>query len=489
MSGPLWTRAEAERASGGRATRDFAATGVSIDSRTLAPGDLFVALQDQRDGHDFVAAALEAGAAAAMVSRIPEGVGDSAPLLVVEDTLKGLEGLAAAARARSRAKVVAITGSVGKTSAKEMLRLALSRQGPTHAAEKSHNNHWGVPLTLARMPREAKYAVIEIGMNHAGEIRPLAQLARPHAALITTVAPVHLENFDSEAGIAFAKAEILEGLVPGGAAILFRDNPHYPRLLRRARRLGVRRILRFGAAPRCHARLISADVGPGETTLRARLHGRPALIKIGAPGRHFAMNALGVLLAAEAVGADIARAAVALGGWHAPEGRGARWRIALDEGGLDGAIRLIDDSYNANPTSVGAALDVLAAARPEDGIGRVSRGRRIAVLGDMLELGPQEAAMHAELAEHPAMAAVDRVHCCGLRMKALHEALPAERRGVWEADSAALAARMRRLLDAGDVVMVKGSLGARMARVVEAVKAMGRASPEGPAGDDEGSVS
>ncbi len=482
----LWTSAEAEAATGGRATRAFDASGVTIDSRAVEAGDLFVALRDVRDGHDFVAAALAAGAAAALVSRIPEGLDESAPLLLVEDTLRALEDLAAAARARTKAKVVAVTGSVGKTSTKEMLRAALRPQGATHAAEKSYNNHWGVPLTLARMPRATRFAVIEIGMNHAGEIRPLTKLARPHVALITTVAPVHMAHFRSEAEIAFAKAEILEGLEPGGVAILPRDNPHYERLARRARKVGVKTILRFGSSPRCTARMIKAAPGPGGTTLTARLHGRPALVKIGAPGAHFAMNALAVLLAAEALGADAARAALALGAWHAPDGRGSRWRIALDTAGLDGAVHLVDESYNANPTSVGAALDVLAASAPEDGFGRHVKGRKIAILGDMLELGPDEIALHAALARHPAMAALDRIHTVGPLMKALHDALPSDRRGRHAADSEVMAREVRRLLDAGDVVMVKGSLGARMARVVAAVKALGRPAPELPDGEDEG---
>ncbi len=468
----LWTRAAAEAATGGAATADFAARGVAIDSRALVPGDLFVALQDRRDGHDFVADAFRAGAAAALVERVPDGV--TGPCLVVPDALEALRGLAAAARARSRAKVVAVTGSVGKTGTKEMLRAAFAAQGETHAAEASFNNHWGVPLTLARLPEHARFCVVEIGMNHAGEIRPLAKLTRPHAAIVTTVAAVHLENFRNEAGIAFAKAEILEGLGPKGVAILNRDNAHYARLLRRAKRVGVTRVLRFGMGLRCEARLLEAAVAPGGTTVTARLGGRRMLYKIGAPGRHMAMNSLAVLLAVEAVGADPVRGAMALAAWRAPEGRGARLRVQLGEAGLDGEITLIDESYNANPTSVGAALEVLAATPVEDGIGRVGRGRRIAILGDMLELGSEESALHAGLASHPAIAATDRVHTCGERMRALHEALPSERRGVWAKDSATLAQQARRLLDAGDAVMVKGSLGAKMARVADAVKALGR---------------
>ena len=480
----LWTREAAEAATGGRATGDFAAGGVSIDTRTLAPGDLFVAIRDARDGHAFVADAFAKGAAAALVSRVPEG--ETGPCLVVEDTLAGLEALAAAARARTGAKVVAITGSVGKTGTKEMLRAAFAAQGPTHASAASYNNWVGVPLTLARMPAGTRWAAIEIGMNHAGEIRPLTKLTRPDAAIITTVESVHLENFRDETGIAFAKAEILEGLGPAGVAVLNRDNRHHDRLARRARRLGLRDIRRFGTGRRCDARLIEARVTPAGTTVTARFRGERMIWRIGAPGRHMAMNALAVLLALDAVGADPVRGAMALAGWRAPAGRGARWRVALGPDGVDGVIRLIDESYNANPTSVRAALEVLAAAPVEDGVGRVGRGRRIAILGDMLELGPEERALHAALAEAPEMRVADKVHVCGPRMKALHEALAPERRGIWAEDSAALAAQLRRLLDAGDAVMVKGSLGARMARVVEAVTALGDARPEdAPANGEE----
>ncbi|MEM6745067.1 MAG: UDP-N-acetylmuramoyl-tripeptide--D-alanyl-D-alanine ligase [Pseudomonadota bacterium] len=485
MSAPLWTHAEIETATGGRATAPFAAKGVAIDSRELAQGDLFVALADVRDGHDYVKAAFDAGAAGALATHRPAGAAEGAPLVIVPDVLKALEALGAAARARANARIVAVTGSVGKTTAKDMLRLALGAQGRTHAAERSFNNHWGVPLTLARMPRDAEFAAIEIGMNHADEIRPLVKLTRPHAAMITTVASVHLENFRNEAGIAFAKAEILEGLEPEGAAILPRDNAHYARLRRRAKKLGVERILTFGEAPRVDARLLAHQVAPQGTVCTGRLAGRRMHWKLAAPGRHMAMNSLAALLAVEAIGADVAQAAMALGAFRAPAGRGEPWRIALGEDGEDGAILFLDESYNANPTSVGAAFEVLAATRPEDGIGRVARGRRIAMLGDMLELGPEAEAMHAGLAGHPALASLDAVHTCGPLMRALHEALPVNKRGRWFEDSAALAAQVRRLLDAGDAVMVKGSLGARMAPVAQAIKTMGAAAPARPTAETD----
>jgi hypothetical protein len=299
---PLWTRDAALAATGGTSPRDWAASGVSIDTRSLEPGDLFVALRDTRDGHDFVGDALARGAAAALVSRLPEGVDADAPLLIVPDVLDGLRALAGAGRARFRGQVVAVTGSVGKTGAKEMLRTALSAQGArVHAAEKSFNNHWGVPLTLARLPETADFAVIEIGMNAPGEIEPLARLARPHVALVTTVAAVHLEAFPDLRGIAREKASIWRGLEPGGTAVMPRDIATYPVLLGAARRAGAR-LLRFGATGRPEFRLLEAHTTESGVTVKARAHGVPFLFKLGAPGRHLAMNALGVLAAVEASG-------------------------------------------------------------------------------------------------------------------------------------------------------------------------------------------
>lgn len=474
---PVWTAAEAAAATGGRLSGagGWTATGVSIDTRTLNPGDLFVALQgDARDGHGFVGQAQERGAAAALVARVPDGFGANGPLLTVDDTLDGLRALAVAARARCAGRVVGVTGSVGKTGVKEMLRAMFAAQGETHASEGSYNNHWGAPLTLARMPARTMFAVIEMGMNHAGEIAPLTRLARPHVALVTTVEPVHIEHFPDESAIADAKAEIFEGLQPGGVAVLNRDNRWFGRLSAAARARGAR-VIGFGAQADAEARLVSADLRAGCTVAQAVIGGRELVFKVGAPGRHLAWNALGALAAAQAAGADLARAALALANWKAPAGRGARWVVALGPDGVDGAFDVVDESYNANPASVGAALDVLAATPVEDGIGRVARGRRIAVLGDMMELGAGEAAAHARLAEHPGMAAVDLVFTVGPRMKLLHEALPPERRGGWFETSAAAADRLRRTVDGGDVVMVKGSKSMAMGAVVSALKSMGAA--------------
>ncbi len=475
----LWTRDDAVAATGGVsapdwATPGWAATGVSIDTRSLAPGDLFVALTGVRDGHEFVAEAFAKGAAAALVSRIPDGLTQDAPLLIVPDVPGALTALGAAGRARFAGRLVAVTGSVGKTGTKEMLRSALGAQGAVHAAEKSFNNHWGVPLTLARTPPDADFAVIEIGMNAPGEILPLARLARPHVALVTTVAAVHLAAFRDISAIAREKAAIFAGLEPGGAAVMLRDLAVYPILLAAARRAGARAV-RFGATGRPEFRLTEVAVSETVTAVAARSHGQPFFYKLAAPGRHLAMNALGVFAAVEALGGDIARAALALAHWSPPEGRGSRWRIVLGPGGIDGAVTLIDESYNANPAAMAAAFEVLAAARPEDGVGRIARGRRVAFLGDMLELGPEELALHAGLAAAPGLASVATVHCAGPLMRALHAALPGARRGEWFPDAAAMATRAGRLLDAGDVALVKGSNGSRVSLVVDAIKAMGDA--------------
>ncbi|MEX0969128.1 MAG: UDP-N-acetylmuramoyl-tripeptide--D-alanyl-D-alanine ligase [Paracoccaceae bacterium] len=470
----LWTGSELAKATGAAVSVD-GVDGISIDTRSLKPGDLFVALQDQRDGHDFVAHALQGGAAAALVARDLPGVARE-KLIIVANPLAALGQLAAAARARSAAKVVAVTGSVGKTGTKDMLRIIFADQGRVHAAEKSYNNHWGVPLTLARMPRDTEFAVIELGMNHPGEIAPLARLARPHVALITTVAAVHAGAFETLEAIADEKASIFEGLEKGGIAVLPADNAHFARLSAKARQ-HAGDIISFGGTDGATFRQLEARPGPTATVINAHSPDGPFLFKLGAPGLHLAMNALGALAAAHAAGADLARAALALAIWRAPEGRGARLGIALGPSGMDGQITLIDESYNANPSSMGAALDVLTLCPVEDGIGRVAAGRRIAILGDMLELGQDELSLHAALAHHGALENITIIHCVGPRMHALYKALPGNKRGQWFENAQACAAKAAKLLDAGDVVMVKGSLGAAMRHVVDAIKNLGECSP------------
>ncbi len=473
---PLWTAAEAEAATGGQSTASWEAHGVSIDTRTIAPGDLFVALRAARDGHNFVAQALEKGAAAALVTHRPEGVPADAPLLVVPDVQAALEGLGRAARARSRARIAAITGSVGKTSTKEMLRAALAGQGRVHAAEASYNNHWGVPLTLARMPRDADYAVFEIGMNRPGEIAPLARMVRPHVAMVTIVAAAHLEAFENLEGIAHEKASIFEGLESGGTAVVNGDLALSP-ILVAAARAAQARVVTFGTQRGNHHRLDDVRVRAGSTVGHARGWRTPFLLKVATEGRHFALNALGVVAMARALGADRVQALCALAEWSPPAGRGTREVIALDVVRENETIDLIDDAFNANPTSLAAALEVLAAAQPRDGVGRVGRGRRVAILGDMLELGPAETEMHARMAEDPSLAAIAMVHCVGPRMRALYDRLPEDRRGRWVERAEDLTGQVARLVDAGDVVLVKGSKGSRVSTVVDAIRKLGHRRP------------
>lgn len=467
----LWTAAEAAAATGGRSRGDWRASGVSIDTRSLQPGDLFVALTAARDGHDFVAQALAAGAAAALVSRVPDGLPADAPLLVVDDVQHGLEALGRAARARTGARVVAVTGSVGKTSTKEMLLDILSEQGRAHASVASYNNQWGVPLTLARMPADTEYAVIEIGMSHPGEIAPLARQARPHVALITTVAPAHLQAFDDLAAIAREKAAILDGLEPGGVAVLNADIPQSSILRDKAAEVGAT-IVGFGHAAADY-RLIAAKAEGDGTEVRAEMGGRPLAFRLRTAGTHFAMNALGALAAGAALGADPHRAVQALGGWVPFRGRGSRETIGL----AGGTIEVLDDSYNANPVSMAAALAVLAAARP-------GQGRRVAILGDMKELGQGAEALHVGLAALPALAAVDVVHCVGPLMQALHRVLPEARRGDWCATAGEMLAGLRDRVRPGDIVLVKGSLGTRLGVIVDGLRKMrhGDAPVAGDAG-------
>ena len=454
---PLWTSDEAARATGGKATSDWSAYGVSIDTRSIERGDLFLALQgESRDGHGFVAAALEKGAAAALVTRLPDGVAPGAPLLIVGDTQRGLEDLGRASRARCKAKIVAVTGSAGKTTTKEMLRLMLSTAGQVAASAASYNNHWGVPLSLARMKRDAAFGVFEIGMNHAGEIRALNAFVRPHVALITTIAPAHLEYFGTVEAIADAKAEIFEGVERGGAVILPADNPQYDRLKAHAQHAGVSRILTFGTRSNADARLLSAEPHGEGQKIVAELDGNRLAFSAGAAGAHIAMNAMAALLAARELGADIKTASQALGNFAPLKGRGARFTA----GGID----IIDESYNANPASISAALALLGATRPKP------HGRRIAVLGDMLELGVDSARLHAALAEDIAAASADLVFLCGSQMSALWQAVPERKRGAYAEQSTELAPELMRNLRAGDVVLVKGSFGSRMSVIIDALK-------------------
>jgi UDP-N-acetylmuramoyl-tripeptide--D-alanyl-D-alanine ligase len=454
----LWTADDAAAATGGSTRANWAATGVSIDTRSLAAGDLFVALHGpNHDGHDFVGSALRRGAAAAIVDReIPEAP-VSAPLLVVTDTLAALGALGAAGRSRSGARIVAVTGSVGKTGTKEALRLALASSGPTYASAGGLNNHWGAPLSLARLPPDACYGVFELGMNHPREIAHLTRLVHPHVAVITTVEPAHLGFFPSVEAIADAKAEIFLGLEPGGIAVLNRDNPHYAKLATAAQHAGAAEIVGFGAHPEAAVRLIDCVLDSRGSTVEAAVYGRIFRFRVPVPGRHWVINVLAVLAAAHAAGAAVDRAAAALEEFEALPGRGRRHDLAW----RNGILTVIDESYNASPAAMRAALAVLAATEPVDG------GRRVAVLGDMLELGEASGSLHRELAESLVAAEVERVFLIGDAIAALDAVLPAEiRAGLWRSPEEAMPALLR-FLEPGDVVTIKGSRGVRVSRIME----------------------
>jgi UDP-N-acetylmuramoyl-tripeptide--D-alanyl-D-alanine ligase len=463
-SSVIWTAKEAAAATGGDSRQDWAATGLSIDTRTIKPGDLFIALKgDRLDGHDYVADALMKGAAAVMVSRIPAGVKSNAPVLLVDDTFTALQALASSSRHRTGSKIIAVTGSVGKTGTKEMLAQVFAAQGQTHASKGSFNNHWGVPFSLASMHAGTDYGIFEIGMNHAGEITPLSQMVSPHVAIITTVEPVHLENFGSVEEIADAKAEIFAGMDHNGVAVLNRDNPHYARLLAAARSRGIK-TLSFGEHEEADARLEECLLASNGSRVRAALGTEKIDFDLRVSGKHMALNALSVLLAVKAVNGNLKKAIRALGKIEPVAGRGNRQ--LLDIGDAANPVTLIDESYNASPPAMQAAFKVLALIDPGRG------GRRIAILGDMLELGADGPRLHSEMAMPLQAANVSLVYTCGPLMKNLHDALPEQNRGVHRENSTELAKIVPDVLVPGDVVLVKGSHSSRMDVVVEAMRQM-----------------
>lgn len=462
MTGPLWTSAELAAAVAGQASGEFAATGVSIDSRSLESGDLFVALQGPTfDGHDFVAAALRRGASGALIHRRPADLAADAPVVEVIDTMKALEDLGRAARARTEARVAAVTGSVGKTSTKEALRSVLALFAPTFASAGNLNNQWGAPLSLARMPRETRYGVFELGMNHPGEISPLSQMVRPHIAIITAVEPVHIEYFASVEEIADAKAEIFDGLMPGGAAILPFDNPHFDRLEAKARRMGAH-ILTFGTREGAWARLIDCQIMPDGNQVTAEIGGKRLRYSMAAPGRHLALNSVAVLAAAFAFELDLDHALPAFAAVQALKGRGKREHLRIAGGDLE----LIDEGYNASPASVRAALNLLGTLPTAFG------GRRIAVLGDMRELGTAGPQLHRDLAPDLAAAKVDLAFLVGPHMRGLYDLLTEAMKGAHRATSDEMVQPLLAALKAGDTVLIKGSLGTRMAPLVDAVRGL-----------------
>ncbi len=471
MKQELWTAYEAAAATGGMLCakgspkdaeneiwpeEDWSAKGLSIDTRTLRPGDIFVALKETRDGHDFVRSAFEKGAAAALVSRPPEDMPKNKPLLIVPDTLGGLRGLAAAARDRCFGQLIAVTGSAGKTSTKEMLYAALQGSGKVHAAARSFNNHFGVPLTLAALPEDADFGIFEIGMNHKGEITPLTKLVQPHIAIITTVAAAHLEFFDSVADIARAKAEIFSGLRSGGIAILPRDNEHYDLLAAEASDYGAR-IVRFGRHEKADYQLLDYRAVTDGAEITAMLGGERVSFSLRLTGEHQAMNALAVLAAVDASGGDREKALAGLEKFAAVEGRGARYGLTLD----GKSVTLIDESYNANPASMRAALSSLEGLK----------GRRIAVLGDMLELGEDAQGLHLSLKPLLQAANIDLVFCAGPMMRGLFETLPKNMQGAWSEAAIDLEDAILAAVKAGDVIIAKGSNASKTSALVTKLRA------------------
>jgi UDP-N-acetylmuramoyl-tripeptide--D-alanyl-D-alanine ligase len=453
----LWTSADIAAATGGAIFGDaFSVDGLSIDTRTLKPGDLFVALNGARDGAEFAGAAFAAGAMGVLTARPVEG----GPYILVDVALAGLERLAVAARDRSPARRAAVTGSVGKTSVTQAIAAGIALAGRSHAPVKSFNNHIGVPLTLARMPAATERAVFELGMNHAEEIRPLSRLVRPDVALVTTVGAVHTENFpDGEIGVARAKAEIFDGLAPGGVAVLNADNVWMPLLADAAKAKGAR-IVTFGQGAGCDAQLIAFERGDDAgAVVVAKLHGQTLRFPIAQTGVHWGPNSLAALLVLEALDVPLEQALAALAAFAPLAGRGADRRLSI----AGGEIVLIDESYNANPLSMTAALQSLGACR--------ASGRRLAVLTDMLELGPEAPALHRALTNVIAGAGIDQVFCAGPLMHALWAALPPAQRGAYTETPAELAQILIAQVRPGDVVMVKGSNGSKASLIVSTLDA------------------
>lgn len=439
----------------------FAVSSVIIDSRKPQSHALFVALKGDRvDGHDYVKEVLAAGAGGALVHRIPSGVSKDAPLIVVNDTYKALVDIAIASRKRTRAKIIAVTGSVGKTGTKEAIRTVLNNRGTVYATQGNLNNHIGLPLSLANLPSDADFGVFELGMNHATELSFLTRIARPDIAIITNVEAVHLEFFANVEAIADAKAEIMEGLNPAGTVILNRDNAYYEHLVKKAHEYGIGNIVTFGEHMEADCRLVRYDLENMASRIEATIHGMPIIYRLGTIGRHWAITSLAALAAAVAAGADLADAAASLEHFHEPEGRGKLRRVDIN----GGYITLIDDCYNASPASTRAAITKLAE------LGRVlDKGRTIAVLGDMLELGASAPELHKELLAPLTHNAIDKAYLAGPLMQSLYDILPYAVKGAHAASSTALVSSVAKDLRAGDIVLIKGSRGSRMDIVRDAL--------------------
>lgn len=454
----IWTASDAAAATGGKTQGAWLASGLSIDTRTLEAGDLFIALTDQRDGHDFIANAFAAGASAALVSRELQDA--SGPLLLVDDVLPALEALGIAARARCQAVRVAVTGSVGKTSVKEMLAQIFRAAGSAHWSVKSFNNHWGVPLTLARLPQSTERAVFEIGMSTPGEIAPRSDMVRPHCAIVTKIAGVHLEGLGSVAGVAEEKAGIFSGLEADGVAILPSEDAYLDLLRKRA--LEATRdaeILTFGTEATSDGRVLSYETDGHGAVAGLDILGTRVGVKLQAGGAHWALNAAAALLASVASAKlSPSEAAEALSGFTPPQGRGGVEHLALPTGGT---FALVDDSYNANPTSMSAALEALAA-RPAT--------RRLVALGAMGELGSDSAQLHASLSGAVEASGASHIWLSGEDMQALAEKLPGTIRQHWSVKANDLLTSLKNTLGNGDVLLIKGSNASGMVQFADALR-------------------
>ena len=461
----MWTSVDIAQATTGMIYGNaFEATSVAIDSRRMQPGALFVALKGERmNGHDYVKDALANGAAGALVDTMPEGVKKNASIVMVNDTYKALVDMAVVARKKTGAKLIAVTGSVGKTGTKEALRTALSSAASVYATHGNLNNHIGMPLSLANLPADARYGVFELGMNHAGELSFLTRIVRPDIAVITNVEAVHLEFFPHVDAIADAKAEIMEGLPKDGVVILNRDNRYYPNLLAKARSYGIKNVVTFGEHAEAACRLIRYAPQELGSQVEAMIHGTLVTYRLGTIGRHWAMTSLAALAASVAAGADLANAAASLAHFHEPDGRGRLHQVSLRRG----SYMLIDDCYNASPSSVAAGIAKLAELQESLG----GKGRKIAALGDMLELGAASGELHTGLLPLLKEHAVDKVYTAGPFMKQLYDLLPSSMQGAHAANATELKAHVQSALTADDVLLLKGSRGSRMDIIRDALLA------------------
>lgn len=463
VDAPLWTGRDILNAVQGQCeTENWIAGGVAIDSRAVAVDDLFIAIVGpNNDGHDYVPQALKQGASAAIVSHIPKNITDTSRLILVGDTQIAMEELGRASRARSAAKIVAVTGSVGKTGTKEALAHILSAQGKTHYSVGSFNNHWGVPLSLARMPADAEFAIFELGMNHAGELGPLSRMVRPHIAIITTIAAAHLEFFENTEAIARAKAEIFEGVEDGGLVLLNADNEFCDLLVSQAKDCGVRRIALFGEKKNANIHLDNVELKPDFSEISASILGEKQSFILSVPGRHWVQNTLGILGAIKELGIDLGTACKRFSTLQAPSGRGVLIEMVRD----GRKFTVIDESYNASPVAMQAAFKVLGQMKP------AKSGRKIAVLGDMRELGENSSEIHANLADDITACGIDMVYAAGPNMRSLLDALPEAQKAGYGISSDELVQPVLAAIREGDIVLIKGSLGSKMKVILDALSA------------------